>query len=703
MTASGRQSWVFAGACALAVATIVGAYSNSFENSFHFDDSHVVEGNLYIRSLKNIPTFFRDAATFTSLPANATFRPLVTTTLALDYWLGGGLKPWQFHLTQLTMLLLLGVMLFVFFRRLLDMAEEHSWNRYAALLAAVLFSAHTTNTETLNLMHARSELLSAIGVVGSFLVYFFLPRSRRTHLYLLPMIVGALAKSPAVMFAPLFFVYLVLFEQRLSIADLFSSRSRRGLREAIRKSLPALIVGALVFLAVNAMDAPTATYGGGSRVDYLRTQFFVWLHYGRLFFLPVGLTADTDWGRIAQWYDTRVIAGILFVAFLLRVLWRTSKTPALRPIAFGIAWFGLALLPASSVVPLAEVSNEHRVFFPYIGLSLAVVWGMALLVERWSMAAPRLRPVLTQAAAVLAILVVSGHAVGTYERNKVWRSEETLWRDVTEKSPANGRGLMNYGLTQMARGKYEDARRLFERAAIYNPNYATLEINLGIVTGRLGQPAVAESHFLRALQLQPNDPSAHSFYARWLAEGGAVDKAIPHLERAIALSPAILDARYQLLGAYARTGRAAELKALAAATLTMAPGDPIAGQYLNDRGEVAAERIAPAAVETATGLLNASLHRYQSGDFEGSIDAASRALKLKPDYAEAHNNMAASFAALRQWDEAIREAREALRLKPDFPLARNNLAWAEAEKRKADQGVELASQKQETVRHTEDH
>jgi hypothetical protein len=34
------------------------------------------------------------------------------------------------------------------------------------------------------------------------------------------------------------------------------------------------------------------------------------------------------------------------------------------------------------------------------------------------------------------------------------------------------------------------------------------------------------------------------------------------------------------------------------------------------------------------------------------------------------------------WDDAIRAAREAIRLKPDFQLAKNNLAWAESEKRK---------------------
>ena len=70
---------------------ILAAYSNFFANSFHFDDSHVLETNLYVRSLANAPRFFTDASTFSSLPANATYRPLTTLSLAVDYALAGGL------------------------------------------------------------------------------------------------------------------------------------------------------------------------------------------------------------------------------------------------------------------------------------------------------------------------------------------------------------------------------------------------------------------------------------------------------------------------------------------------------------------------------------------------------------------------------------------------------------------------------------
>src|ERR1700719_3576788 len=65
------------------------AYSNHFDNPFHFDDEHTIVTNYYIRDLKNIPKFFTDATTSSSLPANQAYRPGVTTLNAIDTWLGG--------------------------------------------------------------------------------------------------------------------------------------------------------------------------------------------------------------------------------------------------------------------------------------------------------------------------------------------------------------------------------------------------------------------------------------------------------------------------------------------------------------------------------------------------------------------------------------------------------------------------------------
>ena len=219
------------------------------------------------------------------------------------------------------------------------------------------------------------------------------------------------------------------------------------------------------------MNAPAANYGGGDRLDYLRTQFFVWLHYGRLFFLPVGLTADTDWTLIPHWYDTRVIAGLLFVALLLRVALESrrgrGRSGPWPSASRGSAW-RCCRPRASCRWPRCRTStgcSSRTSGCRWRWSGGCAVAGRSDGPRPGRVCARALGPARVR----VALLAVGGNAVGTYERNKVWRSEETLWRDVTEKSPANGRGLMNYGLTQMAQGKYAEAKQLFDRAAGLQP------------------------------------------------------------------------------------------------------------------------------------------------------------------------------------------------------------------------------------------
>ena len=667
-----RPPWYFAGACLCALVILCSAYANSFHNALHFDDSHVIATNLYIRSLTNIRLFFTDAQTFSSLPTNAVYRPLVTLSLALDYWLGGGLEPWQFHVSQFAMLLLLSLMVYSVFRRIMDVAEAQWWYRYVALCATLWFAVHTVNTETVNYLSARSELLAAMGVVGAFLMYLALPRWRRWYVYVLPMLVGALAKSPAVMFAPLFFVYLCLFEHPVSPADLLTRHGWRQVWTALWRSLPALLLGGAMFLFVESMNAVTATYAGGGRLQYLLTQAFVWLHYLHVFFVPLGLTADTDL-TLLVWYDTRVVAGVLAVALLLRVLWSAWHTRPAYPVAFGLVWFILMLLPTSSVFPLAEVSNEHRVFLPYMGLTLAVVWGSVLLVQHWGALCHRFRAVLYSGAWVVAILVVGGHAVGTYQRNTVWYSEATLWRDVTEKSPSNGRAWMNYGLSYLGEGNYLEAKRLFERALFYTPHYASLEINLGIVHDKLGAPHVAEQHLQRALRLQPDAVGGHYFYARWLVEQGRAREALPLLQRALPLSPGFTAARYLLMQLYFAQGAEAALTALLQETLALMPTDALALAYA--QGEIGIT-VEPPNAQT---YFARGVEWTNSGRHLDAALAYKRALRFDPAFADAANNLGWSLAKLSLYREAMPALIQALNLRPDFALARNNLAWVSSQ------------------------
>jgi hypothetical protein len=93
----------------LLVAGIFITYSNHWHNDFHFDDAHTVQSNVYIQSLSNIPLFFKDpVSTFSSIHSHCSYRPLVSTTLAIDYYLGKGLNPFYFHLSTFIFFLLQG-------------------------------------------------------------------------------------------------------------------------------------------------------------------------------------------------------------------------------------------------------------------------------------------------------------------------------------------------------------------------------------------------------------------------------------------------------------------------------------------------------------------------------------------------------------------------------------------------------------------
>src|SRR5438874_12478447 len=105
---------------ALLLIALVAAYANHFHNSFHFDDAHTIVNNAAIRELRNVPLFFRDATTFSSLPSNQSYRPLVSTLLAIDYKLAGGLQPFWFHLSIFALFIVLVLVLALVIDRLLE-------------------------------------------------------------------------------------------------------------------------------------------------------------------------------------------------------------------------------------------------------------------------------------------------------------------------------------------------------------------------------------------------------------------------------------------------------------------------------------------------------------------------------------------------------------------------------------------------------
>ena len=401
-----------------------------------------------------------------------------------------------------------------------------------------------------------------------------------------------------------------------------------------RDVVPSVIAaGALGWWTATRTPATLVT-GAADRTAYLLSQPFVALRYFVSFFAPIGLSADSDWPLLSGPTDPRVIAGAAFVMTVLWAVWRLRDRSPGRFIAFGLAWFVLALLP-TSLTPLAEVANDHRMFFPFVGLSLAVAAGGAWLIARL------VAPLRFQTIATLVAggVLIAG-AAGVHARNEVWRTDETLWRDVTEKSPRNGRGWMNYGVALMARADFAGAIAAFDRAAPLTPNYSLLFINRGVAYASLSRRMEAEQAFTRAIAIAPADWRSHTFYARWLAIEGRRAEALAHAQLAAELNPA----------------------------------DPMGPALVAENARLDG---------TPEFFLARSLAEHQMSRYRESLASAERAIALRPDYAEAFNNVAAAHLALGEWDEAIGAAEVAVRLNPQLQIAQNNLAFARQQKVRA--------------------
>ena len=673
-SSGGWKPWTAAAASLLAVGTV---YANHFRNSFHFDDFHTITQNPAIRTLAQVPRYFIDARTFSILPTHYSYHPLVTASLALDYWLGKGLNPPWFHVSTFVWFVVQLALMYVLFARIMTICRPGPANSYIALFAVAWYGLHPANAETINYIIQRADLYSTLGVVAGLAVFSAWPSGRKAGLYLVPVIAGVLSKAVALIFPAMLFVYVLLFESHEE--DGHERISWTQIRHSLRTCLPAILVCILLAILQAAMTPKTFEPGSASSVHYWLTQPIVAFHYFKTFFLPTELSADTDRQLLSNVFSETSVIGIAFLVGMMLAIRSSLRSRETRPIAFGLLWFVLALLP-TSIFPLAEPENDHRMFFPFAGLVLAVSWGIALSLKNSWLTNPRARVAVV--AGAIAVLALYGY--GTHVRNIVWRSEESLWQDVVQKSPGNGRGLMNYGLTQLSKGNTAAAYDYFRRASLLTPNYSTLEINLGIAAGALRLDSEAESHFRRAISLAPRDSQPYFYFGRWLREKARIPEAIAELKQAAALNPIDLDPRYLMMSIYSGQSNWFELGQVANDILHIAQGDPealrYAGMARDSNSQITAAEHQVIAQPTPENYLTLSQLYCQNGRYNDCVSAATQALHLRPNYAEAYNNIAAGYESMGRWDEAVTAAQEAIRLKPDFQLARNNLAYALSQK-----------------------
>lgn len=166
-----------------------------------------------------------------------------------------------------------------------------------------------------------------------------------------------------------------------------------------------------------------------------------------------------------------------------------------------------------------------------------------------------------------------------------------------------------------------------------------------------GELESAESIYRQILATSPRNPDALNLLGCIELTRGNRDRALPLMERAVAIAPRVPLYHENLAEAYYRKGRVQQAESECRLALSLEPARP---QALNRLGIIAVDR----------------------RDYEAALDFLSQALRHKPAYPEAMANLAIALNRVGDHALARKYCELALQLDPKSPVAWNNLGMA---------------------------
>lgn len=465
---------------------VVVVFASGVDGVFVLDDNHTIVNNENIRSWSPVWA-----------PLMKTTRPLIQVLNALNYAVSG-LATWSYHLVNIALHLSATLALFGVAWRILKKfpATENNAMGIAAV-AATIWAIHPLQTESVTYIIQRAEV--AMGFAILLMLYCFLRAtesvnpSRWLAGSLAACLVGYAVK-PIMIVAPLL---LWLFDRQF-VAGTF--------REAIRahpRYYAAIFLSPLVlplFLAGNTNEWKDSAGVGSLPVtwyEYATTQPEIILHYLRLTAWPAPLCLDYGWPIERSWMVI-AITSLVIVAAIALTLW-ALKTK--RPWGFLGAWFIINLAPTSSVIPIADLAFEHRVYLALAGVVFAAIVGLHLALRDRS---PRwLQP-------TLALAAIAFFATFTVIRNRDYASAIRLWAGNVAARPDYARVRNNLGLELARAGQFDAAIAQLRRAIELKPDYAIAHFNLGKALLGAGRAEEARRQLEISSQLAPDDSKTYT-------------------------------------------------------------------------------------------------------------------------------------------------------------------------------------------------
>lgn len=389
----------------------------------------------------------------------------------------------------------------------------------ACVAAALLFAWHPAHVENVAWASQRKDLLSAAFTLAAIAAYLGPAgagpdRGRRWVLVCAWVVLGLLSKSVTVVALPI-----------LCALALALGRARRDVGWiAALGALGAVVVRVhyLAQLSVGATSPPPA-----SRLEHARVVTRALAGYALDMALPLAPSPLSPPVPPPDGWDVVAAAALLSAVALAALAWRRG---ARRPAVF-VAWFFVALLPTSGVVPVPTFTQDRYLLLPSAGAALLAGELLASLGRR-SRRARRALVALASTGLVLLASTTTGYV-------HAWRDDIALWTWAAKKRPDQPAALAAVAGALADAGHWDEAERWTSRALALAPTLSQANFVQGKLLMWRGDRAGARERFALMLKHAVGHMrhTAGMYLVALALDEGDLDAAERELERAALLAP----------------------------------------------------------------------------------------------------------------------------------------------------------------------
>jgi tetratricopeptide (TPR) repeat protein len=462
-------------AALIALAGIL-TYANTLWNRFSLDDVYIIEQNPRVHQLSDMAAIWLTPYWPTFGEYLGLYRPLAIFGYALQWAVGDG-APWVFHAVSVLLHVLVSLLVFALIKRLAS--------RPAALIGALIFAVHPVHTEVVAGLVGQAEMMAAAAVLAACIVHIDRPQLEPSRLRLAVLValyaLGLLAKEGAVVLPGL-----------LVALDFATGRVRltRNSLAAYARSIagPLLILMTALAAYLTLRISILGSIGGvdaAPNLPFLRqghrfmSALRAWPEYARLLVFPADLSADYSPGVVlpVESLSPMVMLGALLLAGTVALCLATPWLPAA---GLPAAWFFIAVFPVSNILlPIGVLLAERILYLPSVAIAIVAAYVWDFVRGRFSIRELRL------ATATTVVILVAGMG-RSFLRNPDWKDTETLWDSIVRDHPESYRAQWTNGFrmarlrqTELARGFFEIAYRIWPDDAVLNNNLAGTYLQLG--------------------------------------------------------------------------------------------------------------------------------------------------------------------------------------------------------------------------------